>query len=331
MIGVGIIGAGYIAGIHARALALAGGFTLVAACAPDADRVAAFAARHGGRATTDRHDLLADTAVQAVLIATPHHLHEAVAIDAARAGKHILLEKPMAPDVGACTRIAAAAATHRIVLLPGHTMRFFQPCLVAKRMIEAGEIGAPVLGTSTMMKIWMQGNRRPWHLQESSGGGMLMTAGIHALDRLVWLMGAPAVRVSATLRAAFHDQQADDLALLFLRFADGAAGSVASVGYRDGATSFAAEIVGTKATLRLDLLGDAGVAIGRGGRWSPVPDSAEPDAQLKAITREWIALRDAITQGVAPVVTAADARHVVAVIEAARCSSRLREEVEVET
>ncbi len=330
MIGVGIIGAGYIAAVHARALELAGGFRLVAACASDAQSVAAFTARHGGRATTDWRDLLSDQAVQAVLIATPHALHEAAAVDAARAGKHILLEKPMAHSAAACARIAAAAEAQRVVLLLGHTMRFFQPCLVAKRLIDAGEIGMPVLGSSTMMKIWMQGNRRPWHLDEASGGGMLLTAGIHALDRLIWLMDAPVARVSAIMRTAFHDQRADDLALLFLRFANGAAGSVASVGYRDGAPDFTAEIVGTEATLRLDLLGATGVAIGRGDRWSPIPDSAEPDAQLRAITREWIALRDSITDNRPPAVTAGDGRHVVAVIEAARRSARERQEVDVE-
>lgn len=330
MIGVGIIGAGYIAGLHARALERARGFSLVAACSPRADSVTAFTARHGGRATTDWHDLLADPAVHAVLIATPHALHEAAAIDAAKAGKHILLEKPMAENAAACSRIAATATAHRIVLLLGHTMRFFHSCQVAKQLIVAGEIGEPVLGTSTMMKIWMQANRRPWHLGETSGGGMLLTAGIHALDRLMWLMDAPVTRVSATMRTAFHDQEADDLALLFLRFANGAAGSVTSVGYRDGAPSFAAEIVGTRATLRVDLLGAGSVAIGRRNSWSAVPDSAEPEAQLQAITREWIALRDAIVNGTAPAVTAQDGRHVVAVIEAARRSARQRQEVDVE-
>lgn len=330
MIGVGIIGAGYIAGLHARAMERAGGFTLTAACSSRAESVQAFTVRHGGRATTDWRDLLADPAIQAVLIATPHALHEAAAIDAAKAGKHILLEKPMAESVAACTRIAAAASAHRIVLLLGHTMRFFHTCMVAKQLIEAGEIGEPVLGTSTMMKTWMQTNRRPWHLGASSGGGMLLTAGIHALDRLMWLMNAPVDRVSATLRTAFHDQEADDLALLFLRFANGAAGSVTSVGYRDGAPSFAAEIVGTKASLRLELIGTAGIAIGRNESWTSVPDSAEPDAQLRAITREWVALRLAIAQGAPPAVTAQDGRHVVAVIEAARRSAEQHREIAVE-
>ena len=80
---------------------------LVAASRTNAAALAEFTARYGGRGYTDYADLLADPAVDAVVIATPHHLHTAAVEAAAQAGKHILLEKPMAPTLAECDRILA--------------------------------------------------------------------------------------------------------------------------------------------------------------------------------------------------------------------------------
>ena len=97
MIGIGIIGAGYFGAIHARAIAAVPGARVAAVCRQDIDAARAFAREHGGTAHSHWQALLDDPAVDAVLIATPHHLHAEMAIAAAQAGKHILLEKPMAP------------------------------------------------------------------------------------------------------------------------------------------------------------------------------------------------------------------------------------------
>src|SRR5690606_26690411 len=91
MIGIGIIGAGHFGTVHARAMAEVEGVRLVASCREDEAAAAAFAREHGGRSYNNWRALLADAEVDVVLIATPHHLHEEVAIGAAEAGKHILL------------------------------------------------------------------------------------------------------------------------------------------------------------------------------------------------------------------------------------------------
>ena len=165
----------------------------------------------------------------------------------------------------------------------GHVMHFALPCLAAREIITSGDIGRPVLGSSWLIKLWMEANRQPWHLSPQTGGGMLLTAGIHALDRLVWLMDGPVATVSAMAGTHFHDQEADDTALMLLRFADGRIGQVASVGYRDGGVGFAMDLVCEAGTLRLDF--DQGVVIGRGGTWTPVPNSIEPDWAQRAVER----------------------------------------------
>ena len=327
MIGVGIIGAGHFGAVHARAMAEVDEVRLVASCRENADAAAAFAAEHGGTSYRDWRALLDDPAVDAVLIATPHDLHEEIAIGAAQAGKHILLEKPMAPNVAACDAVLAAADASRVKLMIGHVMHFALPCLKAKEIVDSGVLGAPVLGSSWMIKLWMESNRRPWHLNDASGGGMLMTAGIHALDRLIWLMGEPVVGVSAMTGTFFHEQEADDAALIGLRFANGRIGQVASVGYRNGAVTFAMDFVCENGTIRIDF--DHGVSTGRDGVWTPVPGSIEPNWMGAAVAREWRALAASILNDTPSPVSGAYGRHVVACIEAVHRASAGRCEVPV--
>lgn len=327
MIGIGIIGAGHFGAVHARAMAEVDGVQLVASCREDRAAAEQFAQEHGGSAYSDWRQLLADPKVDAVVIATPHHLHEEIAIGAAEAGKHILLEKPMAPTTRACDAINAAVAKAGVQLMVGHVMHFALPCLRAKAILDSGVIGKPVLGSSWMIKLWMESNRRDWHKNTASGGGMLMTAGIHALDRLVWLMGQDVVGVNALAGTFFHEQEADDSALIGLRFGNGGIGQVQSVGYRNGAVGFAMDMVCEKGTLRIDF--DHGVSIGRDAVWTPVPDSIEPDWMHHAVVREWRAMRDAIS-GVAPVpVSGAYARRIVGIIEAVHQANAEKREVEI--
>lgn len=328
-IGVGIIGAGWFGARHAVALAQAGGFELVGACrerpSPALD---AFVAAHGGIAHPDAASLLADPRIGAVVIATPHHTHAALACQAARAGKAILLEKPMAPDLAQCDAIAAAVAQAGVPFLVGHTQRFAAPLRAAHDILRAGELGRVRYGASTMVKLWMEANRQPWHLNKDSGGGMLLTAGIHALDRLLWLMDAAPVRVAASGGSLFHDQEADDTAVLLMRFADGAAATVASVAYRDGAPFGGTELVCERGTMLIDPGG--GVRIGQGGVFRDVRLDLPADVMGAALAEEWRALHAMITRGAPSPVSAASARRTIATIAAALESMRSGAEARVD-
>jgi len=324
MIGIGVIGAGDFGAAHARALAETEGVRLVAACREDEAALGAFTSQFGGRGYTDWRALLDDPDVDAVVIATPHALHAEMAIGAAGAGRHLFLEKPMAPTVAQCDAINAAFAESGTRLMIGHLVRFSKPCMAARRIVEEGTIGRPVLGTSWMIKLWMEQNRRGWHLRRDTGGGMLMTAGIHALDRLVWLMDDDVTSVSAMTGTHFHAQEADDSALLGLRFARGGIGQVQSVGYRNGGASFAMDLVCEDGTLHIDM--ESGVRLGRDGRWEDVPDSSEPGWMHEAIRREWAAFRDAVADG-GPVPVSGDyGRRIIGIIEAAHASDASRRE-----
>ncbi|CCV08545.1 Oxidoreductase [Mesorhizobium metallidurans STM 2683] len=324
MIGIGIIGAGDFGAAHARAIREVDGIRIVAACRGDATALAAFTGEHGGKGYTDWRELLEDSSVDAVVIAAPHALHAEMAIGAAKAGKHIMLEKPMARTLAECDAINAAVAQSGVKLMVAHLLHFSKPCMAAKKVIEAGEIGRPLIGSSWMIKLWMEHNRRDWHLRNATGGGMLMTAGIHALDRLVWLMDDDVISVSAMLGAKFHEQEADDTSMLALRFKGGGLGQVQSVGYRNGAVGFAMDLVCERGTLRIDM--DRGTMIGRDTVWADLPDSFEPAWMHNAVKREWAALRDAIVRDKPVPVTGAYGRKLIGIIEAAFASDKSRRE-----
>lgn len=193
-------------------------------------------------------------------------------------------------------------------------------------MLTAGTLGRPLFGRSAMVKRWMEANRRSWHLSAETGG-MLLTAGIHALDRLVWLVDAPVKSVAAMTGHLFHNQPVPDADLLLLRFASGALGMLASIGNRDATMINDAEIACEGGTLRLEL--DAGVSLGQGGRWTPVPGSSESERLLRGLEREWQAMRAAVRDDVTPAVGGAEAGALVSCIETAQAAAIARQEMAV--
>jgi phthalate 4,5-cis-dihydrodiol dehydrogenase len=239
----------------------------------------------------------------------------------------VLLEKPMALSVAECSRIIATAESSRRKLMVGQIMHFVRPCLVAREILERGDLGKPVMGSSSLKKIWMEQNRRGWHLDPATGGGMLMTAGIHALDQLIWLMNGRVASISAAVSTSFHDQQADDSAMMLLRFADGRFGQVASIGFRDGGGTFDIDLVCERGTLRIDY--DRGVSIGQGGKWTDVANSHDPTWMQNAVVREWQAMAAAVLHGAEVPVTGDYGRHIIACIDAAMISARERRDVEI--
>src|SRR4051812_7607638 len=178
MLGVGILGAGFFGAYHARAVAALENVRVVAACAEALPLAEAFAAEHGGKPFGDWRAMLDDKSVDAVAITAPHHLHCELAVAALKAGKHVLLEKPMALSVAECSRVIAASEASRRTLMVGQIMHFVWPLMAAREILDRGELGKPVTGSSSLMKTWIESNRRGWHLDPATGGGMLMTAGI---------------------------------------------------------------------------------------------------------------------------------------------------------
>ena len=225
---VGIVGCGKVAGLHAAALRAVPEAMYVGACDSDPGRAAAFAAKHGGAAFADLDQLLR-AGIKVVLIATPHPAHAAPTVQAAEAGVHVLVEKPMAATLADCDAMIAAAARTGVRLGVISQRRFYEPVQRIKAAIDAGKLGTPALGLF-LMYSWRDAayyTSDPWRGRwDTEGGGVLVNQSPHQLDLLLWLLG-PAAEVTGFWGNLNHPTvEVDDTAVAAIRFRNGGLGSV---------------------------------------------------------------------------------------------------------
>lgn len=228
-IGFAVIGCGMIADFHARAIADCRGAKLVACydMAPAAaDRLAGST---GCRAYHDLDAMLADRAVHVVTVGTPSGAHLGPAVAAARAGKHVIVEKPLEITLKRCDAIIAACAKAGVVLSTIFPSRFHDSSRTLKKALDQGRFGRPTLGDAYVKWYRTQAYydsgawRGTWELD---GGGALMNQAIHSVDLLAWLMGPVAEIRAATALLAHERIAVEDTAVAALRFASGALGVI---------------------------------------------------------------------------------------------------------
>jgi predicted dehydrogenase len=233
---------------------------------------------------------------------------------AARAGKHIMVEKPMAMDVGACDRMIAAAEQAGVQLFIAHTERFIGATRVGRQILDSGDVGTPVMATDVWYQPFRRETRQPWMLDRSRGGGFLQMAGSHMIDRLVYLLNSPVRSVRASVRTAYHpDVKCDDAVLAFLELENGIPCTFATVSYRDtpnaGVEAHREEILCTDGMVKVDQR--RRVYVSRAGKYEEVPVPRE-----ESVRTEWDTFAESIERGGPPPVPLAHARHIVAVMEA---------------
>jgi predicted dehydrogenase len=223
-----LVGCGSIAPTHARALAARPEAVLIACADVRPERAEAFAAEFGLRAMP-WPDLLADTEIDAVTVCAPSGLHAVLGIQALRAGKHVVVEKPMDISLAACDAlIAAQAGTGRtLAVISQH--RFDSASLAVRQALEDRLLGDLVLVDARIpwyrtQEYYDSGDwRGTWTLD---GGGCLMNQGVHTVDLLRWLAG-PVASVYAQARTAAHTGIAvEDALAATLTFAGGAIGTL---------------------------------------------------------------------------------------------------------
>ena len=229
MLGFGIIGCGMIAGFHAKAISDVRGARLVACF----DQVTAAADKladtTGCKAYHKLDDLLADPAVHVVTMGTPSGAHMEPAVAAARAGKHVIVEKPLDITLRRCDQIIASCRKAGVVLSTVFPSRFHDSSQELKRAVDGGRFGRLTLGDAYVKWYRSQAYyesgawRGTWELD---GGGALMNQAIHSVDLLTWLMG-PVVEVRAKTALLAHKRIAvEDVAVATVEFANGALGVI---------------------------------------------------------------------------------------------------------
>lgn len=329
----GIIGIGRFGRVHARVLRSLPGSELVAVSNRNPERLADAATEFGitdARTFTDYHQLLADPDIDAVSITTHWLDHHEVALAALAAGKHVLLEKPMAATSEQCREILAAAESAPGTLMVGHVCRFDPRVTVAKEAIDAGRLGRIVSMHAKRNLPKAPGNIRLDKISPLVGDG------IHDADLMMWFLGrSPDSIYARNIRYSGH--RYPDLGWAMLHFGSGENETLGVVETAwclpetvPTVIDATFEVIGTEGKLTIDC-GHTGLSI-TDGTGTKQPDTVywpEQHGQVVgALRREIAYFADCVRAGIDPrVITAAEAARALAVVEAAEASAEKQESV----
>jgi phthalate 4,5-cis-dihydrodiol dehydrogenase len=204
---------------------------LVAAADPRADARERFEQEFGGKAYKTVDEMCADPQVEAVYVATPHQHHAENTRSAAKHGKHVLVEKPMALSPTDCQTMIEAARAANVHLIVGHSHSFNAPILHTAAIIASGEVGAVRMITAFNYTDFLYRPRRPEELDTARGGGVMFNQAAHQID-IVRLLGGGLVNSVRAMTGAWDPQRPTEGAYnAFLAFEGGAAATATYSGY----------------------------------------------------------------------------------------------------
>lgn len=221
---VGVLGIGAISQIvHLPILRERSDVELLVLSDKDEHKARMLATRFEAGRVTDEDELLASDDVEAVFVCTPNHLHEAQAVAALEAGKHVLVERPLALTPEGARRVVEAAEAADRTVVVGMSHRWRPDVAALRSFVAGGELGTPYSGRCAWLNRGLPPARMTWRQKpEEAGGGALMDIGVQALDLLLWLVGYPEVR---SVRALLHhgELEVEESAVLLMDAADGLA------------------------------------------------------------------------------------------------------------
>ncbi len=260
-------------------------------------------------------DLLHRADIEAVLIATPNHLHCEQTVAAASAGKHVFCEKPMALSVADCDRMIAACENARVKLMVGQSTRLHPLCRRLRALAEADDLGEPLFGLATYFFMGFKDRKSGiWHVERARSGGLFFHMAIHQIDLFHALFG-PAKRLHYSgghYGAAAPDF--DEVATILLEFQSGATGAI-SVSSLSPVHSTDVRLIFSRGFARLH------------SPWSYLEHGPDADRMTRltveqvpgpgAVEMELHSFARWVLHGDPPVLTAAEGRAAVAVAEAA--------------
>ncbi len=337
---VGLIGAGGIAPPHVQGFIRSRAVEAVVVADPDREARQWLADRFGiVKATCSRHqDLLADDSIELVDVCVPHDLHHPIVLDALRAGKHVICEKPLALNVPQADEMIAAAEQHQRRLFCSLNQRMYPAHIEAKKLIESGDLGEPFLGAVIVLgdELTRMDDPKSWKGdRKRAGGGALFDTGHHAVYMLQHFLGnATAVTCSARRLRVTAKGKADDTSVLSLEIGEARSGSI-TVTYAATGTPWSESrvIVGSKGSLHImDPAGDEEVEPLVGyyeKEFVRLPVHNPPGLQSYSIRRTIGHFLDCLLNDKESDITLAEARAAVATMSAAYEAARTGQRVEV--
>lgn len=330
----GLIGSQFISSIHAESLQRCPGAVLAGVASPTPGNAAAFAKRFGiPRHFTDYRDLLALPELDLVVIGVPNDLHCQVAVEAARAGKHIVIEKPLCLNLAEADRMIAAARDAGVKLMYAEELCFAPKYVRLKQLLDSGALGHPVLIKQSEKH---DGPHAPhfWDVTRS-GGGVTMDMGCHAIEFFRWMLGRPritSVYAQMGTHVHGHKTRGEDNALLILEFENGVTALAEESWTKLGGMDDRAEVHGSKGVAYADLLHGNAIetyslegydyAVEKAGSTRGWSFTIYEEAWNYGFHQEMAHFVDCVRHDRAPLVTGEDGRVVLEVIFAAYESAR---------
>jgi predicted dehydrogenase len=333
---IGLIGSGYMGRTYAECIKTYCKNGSIAAIA-GGSRAPKLAEAYGTRCLDSVEALLADNSVDAVLISSPHKAHLSQVIAAAKAGKHVLVEKPMALDAGECDQMIAACKQAKVILSVIQTNRFRGSIARAKKLVDEGKIGkvrmiqvrtlfewVPIAGTT-------EGDHKHW-TEDPSEGGLILDQGAHNFDFLRWFAGADPKWVFGRVTQFAPGKYPFPTAMAEVEFKNGVLAQqwmsfeLPKPGLENH--QFRALVVGETGMLDVDPYGKLQGALD-GKPWELIWQQPTIDyinkplapERLEAFYTQVQDFIDAVKDKRAPAVTGEDGRAAVALIDAVRKSS----------
>lgn len=335
-VGIAVIGCGTIGEFHLRAIREIPGARLAGISDRPEERVREIAAREGCPGASDYRELLDRADVDLVTIATPSGSHARIAGEALEAGKHVLVEKPMAMTAAEASDVIRRAAEKRLVLSVFSQRRFEEQHRAIRRALDSG-----ALGRLLALEVSCPFYRAPeyyaqasWRGTKGQDGGALMNQGIHSIDLMLWFAGR-ARKVYGRTATRTHRIEAEDLGLALVSFESGAFGTIlASTCIQPGFPA-ALNLYGEKGSVKCEgaevahwsvpgVLKPGSGGSGGGGVRDPRSIShAGHRMQIEDVIRS-------IRAGSPPAVTGEDGRRAVELVESIYRSSETGLPVELE-
>ncbi|NMB01826.1 MAG: Gfo/Idh/MocA family oxidoreductase [Firmicutes bacterium] len=332
---MGIIGGGSIARVHLEAYAAMDNVRLLGLADPN-EQILSDVYRSGKieRVTSDYRELINEPNIDVVDICVPHHLHHKITLDALKAGKHVILEKPIALTIEEADEMIEVAEKLNRRLFVSLNQRFLPAHITAKQLLDAKKIGKPFLAVAVCIGDEFERMNDPnsWKgTWEQGGGGVLADTGTHFVDILQYFFG-PAKAVNATTKrlVVSAKNKADDTSTVTLEFGNGVLGELVLT-YSATANQWAEskDIYGTAGSLHIsgDPASPLKVVYNRGlPRHVEVGSSSSwQNFSIRKALEHFV---DCILYGRSSLVTACDAREtlktVLSAYQAAREGRRIQ-------
>jgi predicted dehydrogenase len=255
-VGVGIVGSGFIADLHAAAMRMVPEITLVAVASQTPGKAAAFAReRNIPHAFEDYRALIERRDIQMVSVAVPNDRHAEVVLAAAAVGKHIVCEKPLCRTLDEADRMIAACRSAGVSLFYAEELLFAPKYVRAKQLVDEGALGDVFLVHQSEEH---DGPHMPWFWDVTrSGGGVLLDMGCHSIEYGRWVLGKPRVKsVYAQMGTYVHADKTrgEDHVLCIVEYENGAIAQAENSWAKRGGVDDRCEIYGSKGFTRADLL-----------------------------------------------------------------------------